>query len=68
MFRKAFVALCLAGLAALCAGETFVVHFKPFPCDFEFITKTTTPTGESTSSVKYHGNYAIETDGESVSI
>ena len=58
--KKAFAAVLLAGLAALCVGETYEVTFKPFPCDFTQNTTTTTQDGETTVITKYHGNFLIQ--------
>lgn len=68
MFRKTFAALCLAGLAALCAGEVFVVTFKPFPCDYELHMVTTSPSGQDTSIAKFHGNFSYESNSEGITL
>ena len=68
MFRKVFAALCLAGLATLCAGQLYVVEFKPFPCDFEMHANISLKSTELAAVVKYHGKYSIQTSLAGISL
>ena len=61
MFKKAFAAVCLAGLAALCVGETYTVTTKPLPCDFLLNMTLTTNGVQVNFNTKYHGNFTVMT-------